>query len=330
MTARVAARSPVQRPASRRRRAGFTLIELMIVIVIIVILIAILVPAIGAVMQNARESQVKQEIGQLEYALADFKAHYGVNPPSYIDFRIVDGQLLSRTQQILRRMWPNINLTNPSSTIPVEIQGRVLEGETCLVFFLGGMYDPSIESFIGFSTNPRSPFTTTGKRVGPFFEFEKGRLLRDSDGAPIGYLDPLPDQKVPYYYVTSDRYGAFQPGAPLPTTAPLLDEPPLPPKIVYFQGAPSGGSFNAASAYNAQSFQIISAGPDGATGYDPDGSGGPFVPSTPPKSTPDQGSYEPGWWGVGGHFDPEKRDTLAASAADADNITNFHGGRLYP
>lgn len=69
-------------------RAGFTLVELMVVIVIIGVLIAILVPAVGAVRRIAKEASTKAVIQALETGLQTFKTDGkvgGAFPPSGSD-----------------------------------------------------------------------------------------------------------------------------------------------------------------------------------------------------------------------------------------------------
>jgi len=69
-------------------RAGFTLVELMVVIVIIGVLIAILVPAVGAVRRIAKETSTKAVIQALETGLQTYKTDTrvgGTFPPSASD-----------------------------------------------------------------------------------------------------------------------------------------------------------------------------------------------------------------------------------------------------
>lgn len=307
-------------PRRVSRRAGFTLIELMIVMVIIAILMAFLVPAVTGAIRNARDGQVKTEVQGLSYAIADFKAHFGMDPPSYIDLRLYDssglapttGALLPRTQSVLRRMWPNMDIDLFTTQLQSDTtKQRELDGSACLVFFLGGITPTAGELPVGFSTNPRAPLTTGGKRVGPFFEFKLSRLYRADPTAPFqgydGYLDPLPDQQVPYWYITNDRYTTQQTlnAARTAANADLV-------RPVYRQ--------SASSFFNAQSFQIISPGRDGVTGENSTGPGGAY--------------------GAGGLFD-SKTGTVTDSfptghvlkglaLGDGDNLTNFHEGKLVP
>lgn len=68
----------------RRRPAGFTLVELLIVIVVIGILIGLLLPAIMGGVRTAKDAQVSGEINTLAQALQSFKNKYGDFPPSRI------------------------------------------------------------------------------------------------------------------------------------------------------------------------------------------------------------------------------------------------------
>lgn len=301
------------------RRRGFTLVELMIVIVIIVILIAVLTPAIGAALRNARQGQVKQEIGQIEYAIADFNSHFGINPPSYIDFRLdSSGQLPPATQSVLRRMWPNIDMPRLVQQITNgELPQQELHGSQCLVFFLGGLVPGAGEVPVGFAANPRAPFTLGGTRVGPFFEFRLDRLY-DANPATFdgyeGYLDTLPGQRFPYWYVTSDRYSRQDAANSLMTALPAAKAM----RPVYRQ--------SAKSYFNAQGFQIVSPGYDGTTAEHDSlpggayGTGGTYdaKAGTVTESLPDGSGPEPA------------HPLLGQAKGDADNITNFASGPLAP
>jgi len=58
---------------------------------------------------------------------------------------------------------------------------------------------------LGFSKNPRLPFSSDGSREGPFFEFQSERL-RDLDGNGFPeFVDPL-DNDAPFVYLTPSGY----------------------------------------------------------------------------------------------------------------------------
>ena len=64
------------------RGAGFTLIELLVVIAIMSILASFTLVVLNGISKNKYRSIASAELGQIENALEDFKAKYGVYPPS--------------------------------------------------------------------------------------------------------------------------------------------------------------------------------------------------------------------------------------------------------
>jgi general secretion pathway protein G len=222
-----------------RQRLGFTLIELLVVIIIIGLLVALLVPAIAAAVRAARNASVQAEINQLAQALADFKSKMGDYPPSRIVINesgnigsivgttngVVSGAsadipgtlLVSRSLTAFRKFWPRV--TFPPSFIVSQATGwydfngdgvyagnqdYILQGNECLVFFLGGIpipdtstTPPTIKGMAGFGKSPTNPFSNNFKttpanamysenRNPPFFEFNAGRLL------VVAYKPPPP------------------------------------------------------------------------------------------------------------------------------------------
>ena len=73
-----------RRRARVRERAGFTLVELLVVIIVLAILVGLLLPVIAGALRTAKNAAVQAEINQLAQALANFKATYGDYPPSRV------------------------------------------------------------------------------------------------------------------------------------------------------------------------------------------------------------------------------------------------------
>lgn len=248
-----------------RPRRGFTLVELLVVIIIIAILMALLIPAIAGAMRQARSAAVQAEISQLAQALADFKSKFGDYPPSRILMQenggtfpssvtpvpttansnavndVTQGQLYQRTVTAFRKFWPRVPLGIGAAYWPAgsntwyDFNGNgtfdsgsiYLQGNECLVFFLGGIAQPGPSSNIlgmtGFAKNPTNPFLHSlaptsgtnvmysGNRNAPLFEFAPGRLRMNTATGMASYVDSLNatnNQAAAFYAYFSTNNGA--------------------------------------------------------------------------------------------------------------------------
>lgn len=284
-------------PTKANRRSGFSLIELMVVIVIIGILMALVLPAIGGARRRAQETKVSTEITQLDQAIVRFKERFGIEPPSSLTIPTSLATWTPVDRQKISRIWDQFDFATlgglptgyPSSPI-------TLNGAECLVFFLGGINSgpPGQPQLIGFSINARTPWTISGQnRVTPFFEnFSTDRLVdMDSDGA-LEFLDPLPGQQTPYLFFSSQGKSYRK-----TNSATAWDD------FDVFGGMSNPKDMSsiylgpdATTPLRAQGYQIISPGYDGI-------------------------------YGVGGVY-TDGSECKNNRAGEADNITNFSGGRL--
>ena len=159
----------------RPRRAGFTLVELLVAILIIATLLALLLPTIGAAFKNAKQATVTTEMNNLATALASFRTQFGDFPPSRIilpegGFKAVspsgsgyagasssssdisDTLLVQRSLTYLRKFWPRVNFNDPTAAPNntaqkfFDFNGNgtndgtlIINGSQCLTFFLGGI-----------------------------------------------------------------------------------------------------------------------------------------------------------------------------------------------
>jgi general secretion pathway protein G len=216
-------------------RGGFTLIELLIVMVVVLLLAGLLLGAVLVVRGRVRVVQQVAEITQLDLALTKFKEKYGIFPPSRIrlrewDFRAATPAAGSTAYvqtdpfdqhsiTYLRRIWPSIKLwvQNAGSNVETPDNGSIgqwfadnsgngpaapqvyeLEGDECLVFFLGGICEKTgTDKYIlhGFTDDPSNPSrvpspvawgaavpaatsTRVQKRIPSTFPFDVGRLYQ--------------------------------------------------------------------------------------------------------------------------------------------------------
>jgi general secretion pathway protein G len=229
--------------------------------------------------------------------------------------------------------WPDYNGNN------VQDPGFLyLEGDECLVFFLGGIPNPSVDTAgrivygtSGFAKDPRYPFKNAGvvasamstsNRTSPLYEFNAGRMVDfDGDGIP-SYLDANASNGVgvPYAYFATYGGTGYDPndtnfgddgnfgigntyriGLPAISASGTTNTVFSPTPNPYTSSLPTPGSANQPAAYiNPNSFQIISSGGDGL-------------------------------FGPGGQFSSSGGDRLPPSnlrTAEYDNVTNFTNGRM--
>jgi hypothetical protein len=277
-------------------------------------------------------------VNRIATAVTNFKADYGVDPPSSIVLceNQAGWNANSRSRGLIREIWPQFDFTmnrdlnqdgDTTDTFALE------SGET-LVFFLGGLpvrdnsTNPPTFSLLGFTKNPQNPFSlaSNANRAKSAYDFESGRLVDlddlNGDGTPDGdgfpeFLDSYPGQRNPIIYFSSYGGTSYR-LADYPGNAPAFQATPGPvdktlPINWYMQGT------NAASPpFNAKSFQIISPGMDG--NYGP---GGPYVANA---ATP-----LPAWSRTSTPAAPTDVSVTAAEReAERDNITNFGNGKLVP
>lgn len=230
--------------ASRRSRFGFSLIELLAVIVVIAILIGLLIPAVQSVRANAKKVEVRTEISTIQASIAKFREELSMDPPSSLiiyedgsDWAVpanAANPAVRRSRAFIRQLFPNYDFTLDRD---INADGDrtdtfALVGAECLVFFLGGaptwidansngLKDPDEEVVLisGFSKNPANPFAplpASGERrnrLGPYFDFNQGRLLPSPTTGHNNlhaYLDPLPSQTSPYLYLSSYEGRGYQ------------------------------------------------------------------------------------------------------------------------
>jgi prepilin-type N-terminal cleavage/methylation domain-containing protein len=293
-------------------RAGFTLIELLVVIAIIGVLVGLAAAAIFPLLGKGPEMTAHTELRQLTVSMESFKTKHGVYPPSSIflanSLAAYSGAPAGSIQQqslgYLLHIWPR--LFDRGTTVNWGSASGLLQGDQCLVFFLGGMQTP--QGPVGFSTNARDPTAMPAVanelRDGPYYNFDTTRLISPSarkappfNNTALVYIDPW--GKMPYAYFSSGKKANGYNFTPLITGMPVGGDCPDLMVSPYFKAlAPTGGP---TQFYNPDTFQIISAGKDGIFGL-----GNLHVPGAPVENSPKSPAIDQG----------------------ADDFSNFAGGRL--
>ena len=265
----------------KTHRPGMTLIEILVVIAIIAILASLILGGVMVFLRKGPEVKNRNDILQLSEGLHQFYAEHKFYPPdkiklysnlsSYNSTNPLDARSLS----YIGAIWPNINrgISHDWSGTGTPVNGVILEGDQCLVFFLGGIPQGNQKAPRGFSNDPTSPTAATVDRK-KYFSFESARCdtTLHADATFPAYLDAhAPDlvvgSKKPFIYFGSSRGTGGYPniGAIYPNSFSVSP---------YVENATSPVKY-----WNHTTFQIISAGPDGQFGK-----GGPWTPGTPPSS----------------------------------------------
>jgi general secretion pathway protein G len=254
------------------KRAAFTLIELMVVILIIAVLVSLLLAAVSGVMRRIPVVQTSTDISQFSVALNAFMSDYNLDiPPPSTLVLYETNPLQGPSANFLQKVFGK-NLGSGVAFVDWNGDGVAngpwtLEGEQCLVFYLSGINNT------GFSTNNINPAATTpsGKRRGPYITFQPSRLVPGNvvnsalNAFPV-YIDSWQVKAVPHPppYANGVPYAYFSSNG-IMNGYTLTD-------CANIGAAPY---FTAASVYtNPNTYQIISAGKDGAfgtTGWNPAG-----------------------------------------------------------
>lgn len=358
-------------PASSRR--GFTLIELLIVMVIILLLSGMLLGAVILVRRQVVKAQQIAELTQIDIAMTNFKAKYGIYPPSRIRLRnwnssspIANSYALqdpfdAHSVAYLRRIWPSIKLPIrqliADTTLNVESPNTEilwyadnsgsgatppasydLEGDQCLVFFLGGIAErrgPNEFVLHGFTDDPANPsnipntspgYGRTLTRIQPFFPFDASRLyLRFDNSALIDTTQRLAETDITTSSGTIGdfyRSGGNQPGANnllgrLPSYKVLNADTSAPMPVAYFSSYEGRGyrpddlnipdPVNAGTGLDSIGFQLIW----------PAMTGTPQIPTSPTSMEPNPYSRNAA--------DPTKR----TGAGAANSIIQCYNPKTY-
>lgn len=111
-------------------RAGFTLVELMVVLLIIGILLALIFPGVQSMVENARTAACRTNMQQIVRAMQSFRSNHGHYPASWSSTPAASGsddvsgwsaqaRLLPHLEQ--SKLFKNIDFTQPYST-SIEIE----------------------------------------------------------------------------------------------------------------------------------------------------------------------------------------------------------------
>jgi len=243
------------RRAIASRRGGFTLIEMLVVIGIIILLVGLLLPAVQKARDAAMRARVKNEMNSgVGSAIENFKSTYDVKyiPPFFILTNNYNPQAgdsaamvaaLNESREFYSKVWPKAFIPGAPGMTPLAADTgpgtpdrRIkLDGNQCLVFFLGGVPPASNPlpptgqwpaSFqgtrSGFLNSPTNPFgfangtenspPQANMAKGPFYDFDVKRVDVVFGHFHDPYWKPTNDPNDPgllqsIYYYFSSKHG---------------------------------------------------------------------------------------------------------------------------
>jgi prepilin-type N-terminal cleavage/methylation domain-containing protein len=258
---------------SRSRNSAFTLIELLVVIAIIGILVSLTAAGVMKILSRGQMVAARTELSQLEAAIAAAKQNFGnvdglpsiiklYNTPSGFNNDALGIQTKNFLTKAFGKAWFAKDAMGNDINTPCNWMGAgytgtypvTLTGMEALVFWLGGIRDNNIGTFLGFSSYPSTPWDiTNAKRKGPFYEFKQKQIVILPGSVNYTMVN---NSGGAYAYFSSSEYAYFL-ANPLGGIVYPYHKSPSPPVA-------------SSSYYNPKTFQLISSGQDktfGPGGY---------------------------------------------------------------
>jgi prepilin-type N-terminal cleavage/methylation domain-containing protein len=255
------------------RRAGFTLVELLVVITIIGVLVGLLTVGIMAAYNASKRFVLSNEVTQVSASIEQFKSKYGCYPPDMTDVSdptINNGGVTPANLSNFKAFSAFINKAYPRADRvaiaafcnTVRNNGAAMDPAEALVFFLARTSkDPRYPLGRIVSGNYQAP---QDNEVDVFFEFPAGSLF-DADGDSLFEFQQSTARRAPLVYFDARTY-----------TQPVVMSGTV---QVGFQNSgylntagiatPYASGFSPPSNYvffNPKSYQLVCAGTDGEFG----------------------------------------------------------------
>ena len=216
-----------------RKKTGITIIELLIVLGIIALLVGLLLPALSAVRNMAKETKQKAQLATIELALAAFKNDEGDYPPSNWVLPPDPGSDYCGSQKLAEALlgWDLLGF-HPNSAW--RANGLDATGGP-------GSYDPAQTRDLNGDSIP----DTFDERKGPYLELATASAFKLVDLFGLNLIGSL----APDTYVICDVFGAKKvtmiKGIDAVTSQPIIVTEKAGAPILYYRANTSAKIMNA-------------------------------------------------------------------------------------
>jgi prepilin-type N-terminal cleavage/methylation domain-containing protein len=228
-----------------RRRAGFTLIEILVVVTILAVLMAMTAGVVQKLRTAGEDIDSRKDITELHKAVGGFSQEPRLGSVGFLPSRITVGPGADpASRAYLARLFPK---TGGILALPNTV---TLEGDQCLVFFLAGPHLSrnvnADATLLGWSSKATDPLAPGGERI-TFYEFRLNRLKDVRGNGFYSYLDRWNEVPIAYFSSNTSSGDRWIPGQYGNDCA----------------GLPHGGGAGLSpyiNNVNPDSYQLISAG----------------------------------------------------------------------
>lgn len=167
-----------------KKRAAFTIIELLAIIGIIIVLMGIFVPTIGKAMNKANIASAKSMVAKLEIAVRNYYDAFGIYPPE-MTYQYLGQKLYSSRQGVVNPVLVfEDNLTSGSGDSKYYIDPW---GESYQFYYDGKTPVTEFNLLVGNSLTESFIYNSATSRITkPFIVWSKGPEINSASDAVIG------------------------------------------------------------------------------------------------------------------------------------------------
>lgn len=231
--------------ASNRRRAAFTLIEVLVVVAIIALLVAVLLPSLSSARRQARRTVCLSNLHQLSVALAAYAADHKSQPPRWVPYageRVTDGVALWVFNQQAKPGEPRAHATRLGMLYPRYV------GKNENVFYCPDARQNRLVSKGDGGADAMYPWLNYGRENWAYGSYEYRPRYAISNNQLVWVGANYDKFRQGRLSIAADAFaGAWDKFGPFPVHSPLSESP----SMLYYHVAYMDGSANRVRDYKA-------------------------------------------------------------------------------